>query len=185
MTMTPRQERFVDEYLKDLNGTKAAIRAGFSRHSAKDQASQMLANPEIAAAVDAAKVARSHRTGIDADWVLTRLAEEVEADLADLYNDDGSLLPVEEWPLIWRQGLVSGFDVEELFGGKGEERKQVGIVRKLRLSDRLKRLELIGKHINVNAFQDTVEVRGLSALADRLDRAHKRLAADEEGKADG
>ncbi|TAU22555.1 terminase small subunit [Rhizobium leguminosarum] len=175
MSLTPRQLRFVEEYLKDLSGKEAAIRAGFSRHSAKDQASQMLANSEIAAAVDDAKIARSQRTAIDSDWVLQRLAGEATADLADLYADNGSILPVEEWPLVWRQGLVAGIEVEELYEGKGEDRKQVGIVRKLRLSDRMRRLEMIGKHVAVNAFQDVVSSKDLSSLAERLERAQVRV----------
>ncbi len=52
---------------------------------------------------------------LHADWVLTRLTAEAEADLTDLYAVDGELKPVRDWPLIWRQGLVSGLDVDEQF----------------------------------------------------------------------
>ena len=95
----------------------------------------------------------------DADWVLKRLVEEVEADLADLFSDDGALKSTREWPLIWRQGLVAGLDtnqVVEIEGGK-----KTSQVFKLRLSDRIRRLELIGKHIGVQAFADRREVSGV------------------------
>ena len=177
MSLTAKQSRFIDEYVIDLNGKEAAIRAGYSRHSSKDIASQLLVIPEVAAAVDAAKLERSIKLGVDAEFVLKRLTDEVNADLADLYDDDGKMLPVEDWPLIFRTGLVSGIETEELFEGVGKERVQVGIVRKIKLSDRIKRLELIGKHVAVNAFQDVVQVKGVSGLAERLERAQARKQA--------
>lgn len=158
--LSTQQQLFVAEYLKDLNATQAAIRAGYSEKTAYSQGQRLLKHVEVAAALTAAQQARSERTKIDADWVLTRLAEEATADLADLYDDDGNLKPVKEWPLIWRQGLVAGIDVEELFEGRGEDRKQTGVVRKLRQSDRIKRIELIGKHVGVQAFKESVEHTG-------------------------
>ncbi|SOC92467.1 Terminase small subunit [Rhizobium sp. AN5] len=173
--LTKKQRRFVDEYLIDLNGSQAAIRAGYSRRNANDQAAQLLAKPAIRDAIASAMQSRSERTQVDADWVLQRLAREADADLADLYDDDNNLLSVEEWPLIWRQGLVTGVDIEVLFEGQGEDRKEVGRVKKIRMSDRIRRLELIGKHVRVNAFQETINVKVFDGLADRLERARKRL----------
>lgn len=172
--LTKKQRLFVDEYLIDLNGAQAAIRAGYSRRNANDQAAQLLAKPAIRDAIASAMQSRSERTQVDADWVLKRLADEADADMAELYDDDGDLLPVEDWPLIWRQGLVTGVDIEVLFEGQGEDRKEVGRVKKIRMSDRIRRLELIGKHVRVNAFQKTIQVKGFDGLADRLERARKR-----------
>lgn len=169
--LTPKQSRFVEEYLRDLNATQAAIRAGYSSRSANEQGAQLLAKPHIMAAIDAAKAARSTETKIDAAWVLKRLAAEAEADVADIYGDDGELLPLKKWPKIWRQGLIAGFDVEEI----EVDGVKVGIIRKVKVSDRVRRLELIGKHVNVNAFQEQVNHTGLDALGDRLERALKRV----------
>lgn len=113
---------------------------------------------------------------VDADWVLARLAEQAEADIADLYDDNGDLLPVKDWPAVWRTGLVSDLEITALYEGRGDERKLVGHVKKLKLVDRTRRLEMIGKHVRVNAFQDVVKHRGLKSLADRLERARKRDA---------
>ncbi|MDX0262422.1 terminase small subunit [Sinorhizobium meliloti] len=172
--LTPKQARFVEEYLIDLNATQAAIRAGYSKKTANEIGAENLAKPSIKAAVEDALAKRSEETRIDANWVLQRLAAEAEADIADLYTETGALKPVHEWPKIWRQGLVAGIDVEELFEGYGEERQQTGFVRKIKLSDRVRRLELIGKHVRVNAFQDQVKVTGFDGLADRLARAKSR-----------
>lgn len=165
--LTPKQARFVEEYLIDLNATQAAIRAGYSAKSANDQVGGLLAKPHIKAAIEAARAARSEETKIDAAWVLKRLAAEAEADVADIYEPDGALKPLKDWPKIWRQGLVAGFDVEEI----EVEGVKVGLIRKVKISDRVRRLELIGKHVNVQAFQENVQVSGVEALADRIARA--------------
>lgn len=130
--------------------------------------------PDVAEAAKPVTVAS--QPTVDADWVLARLAEQAEADIADLYDDNGDLLPVKDWPAVWRTGLVSDLEITALYEGRGDERKLVGHVKKLKLVDRTRRLEMIGKHVRVNAFQDVVKHRGLKSLADRLERARKRDA---------
>jgi phage terminase small subunit len=173
--LTAKQARFVDEYLIDLNATKAAERAGYSVRTAYSIGQENLTKPEIMTAIAARQAERAKRTGIDADWVLARLADEADADVADIYDDDGNIKPVNQWPLVWRRGLVAGVEVEELFEGRGEERQHMGFVRKVRLSDRLKRLELIGKHIGVQAFKERVEVDASADLAALLSQARARV----------
>lgn len=175
MSLTPKEHRFCEEYLVDLNAKQAAIRAGYSRHTAHQIGYENLNKPDVIKRIEELKVDRSERTKIDADFVLTRLAQIAEADLNDLYDEAGRLLPVQDWPLIWRQGLVAGIDVEELFDGHGDERSQVGEVKKIKTIDRIRALELIGKHVTVKAFEDRVAVTGLDALAERLMRASQRI----------
>lgn len=165
--MTPKQERFVEEYLLDLNATQAAIRAGYSAKTANEQAARLLAKASVSSAVAAAQAERSQQTGIDAAWVLRRLGEEAVADLADLYDDIGNVKPVKQWPLIWRQGLVAGVDVESIGAG-------AGTVTKLKISDRIKRVELIGRHVGVQAFKDRLEVEDVTDRAAIIADARRR-----------
>ncbi len=88
----------------------------------------------------------------ETDYVLRRLHDEAEADLADIYYENNSLRPVSEWPEISRSGLVAS--METLIAQDGTR------VDKVRLSDRLKRIELIGKHVDVKAFVERKEVTG-------------------------
>jgi phage terminase small subunit len=176
--LTPKQQRFVENYLLDLNATQAAIRAGYSARTANQQGSRLLENEDVRKAIDAGKEKRSEKTETDAAWVLKRLVAEAEADLADLYTEAGDLKPIDEWPEIWRQGLVAGVEIDALFDGVGEDRIQIGHTKRIKLSDRLRRLELIGKHVRVNAFQDQVNVSGVEGLADRLERAKQRMDSD-------
>jgi phage terminase small subunit len=174
MALTPKQQRFVDEYLIDMNGTQAAIRAGYSAKTANEQAARLLANVNVSDAVQTAMDKRSERTAINADWVLTRLAIEAEADLADLYDDNGNLLPVKQWPLIWRQGLVAGVEsVREK--SRGDE--ELSVVDKIKISDRVKRLELIGRHVGVQAFKDRIEHDVTDDLAAAIAAGNARLGS--------
>ena len=73
--MTPKQQRFVEEYLVDLNATQAAIRAGYSKKTAEQQGHQLLKKTSVQQAVSAAQQTRSEATGITADRVVTELAK--------------------------------------------------------------------------------------------------------------
>lgn len=170
--LTPKQARFVDEYLIDLNATQAAIRAGYSEKTAEAIGAENLRKPLIKAAIDRAQSNRAEQTQINAAWVLTRLAAEATADLADIYDETGAIKPIHDWPLIWRQGLVAGIKHQELRDSEGNRTGE--FIVDVKVSDRVRRLELIGKHIGVNAFQEVVQHKGLDGLADRMARAAKR-----------
>lgn len=77
-TLTEKQQIFVDQYLVDLNATKAAIRSGYSEKTAYSQGHELLKKPEIAEAIAKAQAERAERTKIDGDWVLKRLEIIVE-----------------------------------------------------------------------------------------------------------
>lgn len=81
--LAPKQQRFVREYLVDLNATQAAIRAGYSERTAKAIGSEVLGRPAVAAAIAAAQAKRAERTEIDADWVVEKLRANVAAAAAD------------------------------------------------------------------------------------------------------
>lgn len=163
--MTPKQARFVEEYLMDLNATQAAIRAGYSKKTAGQIGEHLLKKVEIQQALEERMKSRSERTQIDSDWVLIRLAQDATADLADLYDENGHLLPVKDWPMAWRTGLVAGVETVMERDGVDKDGKPVYVtVRKIRLADRTKLLELVGKHIDVGAFKDRVEHSGKIGL---------------------
>lgn len=173
--LTPKQEAFCREYLIDLNGTQAAIRAGYSKRTANEQAARLLANVSVSSHLKTLMDARNERTQIDADWVLKRLAQDATADVADLYDEFGGLKPVKDWPMAWRTGLVAGIDtVQERDGQDDDGKPQYVTVRKVRLADRAKLLEMIGKHVNVAAFKDRIDLNITDELAERMARAKQR-----------
>lgn len=158
--LTAKQQRFIDEYLVDLNATQAAIRAGYSAKTAQQISSKILLKAVIQTAIATALKKRSERTQINADWLLERLGVEADADLADLYDERGALRPIADWPLIWRKGLVAGIETAQEYEEVDGKKVPIGIVHKLKISDRIRRLELIGKHISVGAFSEKHEHTG-------------------------
>lgn len=147
--LSDQQKQFAKEYAVDFNGTQAAIRAGYSKKTAGSQASSLLKKlniqEEIAKNIDT----RSEKAEVDAMWVLNRLMKELTADAADIHDEEGNIKPIHEWPLIWRQGLVAGFEVQS--------GKDGSTITKVKISDRIKRLELLGKHIDIMAFATKIE----------------------------
>jgi phage terminase small subunit len=177
--LTHKQRRFVDEYLYDLNATQAATRAGYSKKTAYSQGQRLLKNVEVHTAIQKAQAERAERMKINSDWVLKRLVDEAEANLADLYDrKTGHLKSVHEWPEIWRQGLVSGLDVTT----STIEDETTNTITKVRLSDRIKRLELIGRHVNIQAFKDRVDaaIPGLKEVMEAVAGASRGLPSGEK-----
>lgn len=79
--LTPKQERFVEEYLVDLNATQAAIRAGYSAHTAKQQGARLLTNVDVAQKLGSARERLVERTEISQDRVLKEYAAIAFADI--------------------------------------------------------------------------------------------------------
>ena len=147
-----RQIKFVEEYIKSLNATDAAIKAGYSEKTARSQGSRLLTNVDIQKAIQQAKAEREERTKIDADYVLKRLVEIDQMDVLDIMDDQMKIRPVNEWPKVWRQYVVN---LENLELSDGE-----GCFKKIKWPDKVKNLELLGKHVSVGAFKDKVEHTG-------------------------
>jgi phage terminase small subunit len=168
--ITERQQRFVDEYLIDLNGAQAAIRSGYSKKTAKEMAYELLTRPHIKAAIDLAQNKRSESTQIDARFVLTRLAEIVNADPAEIVDPlTGAYKPLHDWPIHWRR-MLSAADIQVIT----QDGSQIGQVVKLKFLDKLKAYDLLGNHTDVQAFLKNIKIDDSSSLSIRLEQARKR-----------
>jgi phage terminase small subunit len=92
--LTGKQQRFVEEYLIDQNATQAAIRAGYSEKTAHATGHENLKKPEIAKALEKEQEARTERTRVDQDWVITRLMSIAERSMQAEKVTDRSGNPV-------------------------------------------------------------------------------------------
>lgn len=157
--LTKREERFIEEFMTDLNGTKAAVRAGFTKNerAASVQASHLLANPKIKKLIDERQAARIAEARLSAQYVIDRMLEIDQLDVEDIFNDEMELKPLKEWPSAWRRYL-NGMEVMELFAGRGDLRKQIGVLKKIKWPDKTKNLELLGRHFGV--FNDKLQITG-------------------------
>jgi phage terminase small subunit len=96
--LTSKQKRFVEEYLIDLNATQAAIRAGYSKKTANEQAGRLLVNVSIQTEIKKAMDERSKRTEIKADDVVKELAHIAFDDIKNylrFYSDEDRNIQVE------------------------------------------------------------------------------------------
>lgn len=169
--MTPKQNRFVAEYLVDLNATNAAIRAGYSSRTAHVIGPENLAKPEVKKAVDDALERRNARVEVKADDVLRELLTFAKLDIRKAFDANGRLLPIHEIPEDVARA-ISGIKVFEEYEGSGKDRVAIGEVREVKFWDKTKGLELLGRHLKM--FTDKLELRVDDTFAELLKRARER-----------
>jgi len=152
MALTDKREMFCREYLIDLNATQAAIRAGYSDKTANRIAAQLLSKFDIQNRIAELKAQRNNEVGINSAYVLRRLVEIDQMDVLDILTESGDLKPIRDWPLCWRTTL-SGLDIQAISGEEGT----AALIKKIKWPDKSKNLELLGKHIDVNAFKENID----------------------------
>ena len=147
--MTAKQRRFVEEYLIDLNATQAAIRAGYKVESAQQMGSENLSKPVINTAIERAMAAQSRRTGVTADRVIRELARIAFVNPNEVIDTRTG-------------GVRQSASPDDLAAIQAVKVKQMdldngtSIEREVRLNDKMKALELLGKHLGM--FKDKVDV---------------------------
>lgn len=161
-----RKEKFCQQLVVHSLTQADAYRAAYpgskkwKAASVHVKASQLMAQDKVRLRVyelkeEAAKIAEE-QFKVDAEYVLRRLVEIDRMDFADIFEEGGEALkPVAEWPETWRT-FISGFDVQELWAGTRGDRHVIGLLRKIKWPDKIRNLELLGKHVSVNAFREQI-----------------------------
>lgn len=184
--LNDKQQRFVEEYPKDLNATRAAKRAGYSERTAHVQGAHLLKNPRIRAAVDAALEARSKRTGITADRVLRELELLAFSDVSHFSADeDGRIVLAEGAPEGAQRALASVKRKTTSYGSEDNERTEHQT--EFRLWNKPDMVRLAGRHVGIKGFHERMEHSGpdggpipvadLSGLTDAQLKTLRTLAA--------
>jgi phage terminase small subunit len=168
--LTAKQQRFVDEYLIDLNATQAAIRAGYSEKTAYSVGHENLKKPEIQKAIQEAQNKRAERTEITQDMVLQELAKIGFSNMLDYMTitKDGDL--VSDFSTLTRDqaAAISEVTVETYMDGRGEDAEEVKRI-KFKLSDKRAALVDMGRHLGM--FKDKIEHDVSDPLKELLQRA--------------
>jgi len=109
---------------------------------------EILSYPEVNGFIDSIKEKAAEGVNIDAKWLLGRLKQIDELDIIDIMNDDLSAFKkLSEWPKIWRTS-ISGLDIMTISGSEDVEQ----VIKKLKWPDKVKNLEMIGRHVSVKAW---------------------------------
>ncbi len=137
--MTDKQERFCEEYMIDLNATQAAIRAGYSPASAKTVGPRLLENVGVQKRIAQLQAEQSRRTGVSADRVVRELAKVAFVNAGDLIDAKTASLKND----VARDDLAAVQSVKvKMFGEDGLERE-------VKLADKLRALDLLGRHLGM------------------------------------
>lgn len=143
-----KQEHFCKEYLIDLNATQAAIRAGYSEKTARQQGQRLLTKVDIQSRIAELKEERSRRIDITADMVVQEIAKIAFSDLGDFmtWNVDGeiSMLPQEDIDTAVLQSIKSNRILRPI----GEDEEIIDASLEVKLHPKMKALELLYKHTN-------------------------------------
>ncbi|HLI22061.1 MAG TPA: terminase small subunit [Stellaceae bacterium] len=160
--LTEREQRFVAEYLRDLNGRKAAMRVGYARSGAGGMAHKLLAKPAIAAAVAAAQDEERAQKRATADRVIEELARMAFANIRDFADWGPKGISMRDKALLDPEETAAIADIEHKGNGK---------LGRLKLYDKLAALNALAKHLGM--------IGGKTALGPRDDSA-ERAAANAE-----
>lgn len=181
--LTAMQEAYCQSYIKTPeNQSQSAIDAGFSPNTAAVKASVMMRDERIQKRIAELMEERNKRLRVSADYVLLRLVEIDQMDVIDILNDEGGLKPISQWPKVWRTS-ISAVDINRIrMAMKDDEEDIESTLQKIKWPDKVKNLELIGKHVDVNAFRERLEIDVKMTIAEKMAKARKRVQAQSGGE---
>lgn len=183
MKLTAKQMRFVDEWLIDFNGKQAAIRAGYSAKTAEVTAAKLLRNVKVQAEIARRQKDLQKRTEVSQDRVVKELARIAFANIADYLHVETQTRTKDDGTEVTYQ-IVMLSETEDL---SVDQRAALANVKQsvngveIKLHDKIKALELLGRHIGM--FTDKLEVKGAIDIASVLAAARGRVR--ERGEPNG
>lgn len=158
--MTDAQKRFCDEYLVDLNATRA-YKVAYPKckkdETANAASSRMLRNVKVQEYISEKQREIEKRTEVTQDMVIKELAKIAFLDIRKLYTENGQLKNVADIDSD-TVGAISSLETLEEYEGYGDDREKIGDTQKVKLLDKTKALELLGKHLGM--FKEKVTIDG-------------------------
>lgn len=167
-----RQARFVKEYLIDLNATQAAIRAGFSRKTARRQGSRLLTKVHIQSAIEKLKIPIEEKLELRAEDNLEQIRRGSQFDMRTLFDKKGNLRPIQSLSAE-EASAIEGFEVVQRNITSGDDK--VDTIIKVKLVKRSEYVKMAGLHFE--QFTEKVKVDASDAFLAELAEGRKRVAA--------
>lgn len=148
MPLTPKQNRFVAEYLVDQNATKAAVRAGYSPKTAAKIGSENLQKPDVRRAIDEALARRAERVEVKQDDVLRELLRIMRCDIGEAFDVKGRLKPLKDIPEDVRRAMA-GVKVRQEFEHGEDGTYHSGDLVEVKFWAKDKAVELAMRHLGL------------------------------------
>ena len=168
--LTAKQQKFVDEYLIDLNATQAAIRAGYSVKTAGWIGQQLLVKTHISECIRKRRDALSKKTEVSQERIVLEMKRLALFDVRNFFRDDGTPIPIKELSDDAAAAIV-GLDVVSI----GNSESGIGQVIKYKLPDKNKSLENLARILGHFDRDKNKEQDGVSKLAEALISLANRL----------
>lgn len=166
--LTPKRERFCQEYVIDFNITQAAVRAGFSKATAYSIGWTLLKDVEIQKRISDLQNKASTEFNVTKQRLMSILMDIAGAKIEDIKDPEtGAILPAHEWPEHMK-GVISAVETDELYERIGDTKIPVGQKVKVRLWEKTKAIELLNKMCGFNmpdkVAQTTPEGEGVTPI---------------------
>ena len=156
--MTNAQKAFCDEYLVDFNATRA-YKAVYKRcktdGSARAGASELLTNPNVKEYIEKCKKEKAERCLVTQDMIIEELKKIGFSNMQKVFNENGGIKNIQEMDSDTTAAICSIESYEE-YDGYGADKEYVGDTKKVKMLDKTKALELLGKHLGM--FKDKLEI---------------------------
>lgn len=190
--ISPMKQAFIEEYPKDLNATKAAMRAGYSVHTAHVKAAQLMGEPIIQAAIQRKLEERAKRCEISSDRVLQEIAYIAFADIGDVISvDDHGKVTIKNLEKVSPEARRAIAEIKqtstEIPAEDGPVTEDVKLA--IKMNPKVQALKLLVDHLGLNApVKQEIVVEERSAkeeIREKIDGLRKKLRPDEPGGAAG
>ena len=165
--LTEKQELFCQEYLVDLNASKAAVRAGYSENTAYAIGWENLRKPQIAARIKALRAETADRLCLTRERIVQEYARIAFFDIRKIHTADGAIMPVASFGDD-EAAAVAGIEVyEEKVKDDAGDDMTIGVVKKIKISDKRAALDSLCKVLGYNApeeFKGTLLVEPITGM---------------------
>lgn len=179
MALTPKRRKVVDAYMKCFNKKQSLIEAGYSVSMASTRANDVFGDPAVESEISRRQKIAAHRSDVSLDWIVERLKMIADANLGDcldIYSDGSAKINFTKLTPALRKSL-NKFSVSERKDGRGSKAGTI-VENKIGLSDQLKALELLVRHLGLSKEKQSFELSGEVSLVEQLHKGRSQAGLD-------
>ncbi len=173
MALTHKRRKVIDAYMKSFNKKQSMLAAGYSNTMATTRTGDVFNDPAVQAEIARRQNIAAHRSDVSLDWIIGRLKLIADANIGDMvnvYSDGSASLDFTKLTPALKKAL-NKFSVSERKDGR---QGNVIVDTKIGLSDQLKALELLVRHLGLSKEKTAIELSGEVSLVERLHRGRSQ-----------